>query len=93
MYRVKQLDKVYQQSSQKKKGDVMVRAILTIRSIGDKKTVVKFLKEKEKTENVFESRVKKEFPDVYNKDVNFYGVLKKYADKDLDKYFVRFSNS
>ena len=54
---------------------------------------VKFLKEKEKTENVFESRVKKEFPDVYNKDVNFYGVLKKYADKDLDKYFVRFSNS
>ena len=54
---------------------------------------VKFLKEKEKTENVFESRVKKEFPDVYNKDVNFYGVLKKYADKDIDKYFVRFSNS
>ena len=45
MYRVKQLDKVYQQSSQKKKGDVMVRAIFKIRSISNKKTVVKFLKE------------------------------------------------
>ena len=45
MYRVKQLDKVYQQSSQKKKGDVMVRAIFKIRSIGNKKTVVNFLRE------------------------------------------------
>ena len=54
---------------------------------------VRFLKEQENEGNVFESRVRKEFPDVYNKDVNFYGVLKKYADKDLDKYFVRFSNS
>ena len=44
MYRIKQLDKVYQQSNQKNKGDVMVRAIFKIRSIGDKKTVVKFLK-------------------------------------------------
>ena len=54
---------------------------------------VRFLKEQENKEEIFESRVRKEFPDVYNKDVNFYGVLKKYADKDLDKYFVRFSNS
>lgn len=54
---------------------------------------VRFLKEQENEGNIFESRVRKEFPDVYNKDVNFYGVLKKYADKDLDKYFVRFSNS
>ena len=45
MYRIKQLDKVYQQSSQKKKGDVMVRAIFKIRSISDNKTAVKFLKE------------------------------------------------
>ena len=45
MNRVKQLDKVYQQSSQKKKGDVMVRAIFKIRSISDKNTVGKFLKE------------------------------------------------
>ena len=45
MHRVKQLYKVYQQSNQKKKGDVMVRAIFKIRSISNKNTVVKFLKE------------------------------------------------
>lgn len=45
MYRVKQFDKVYRQSSQKRKGDIMVRAIFKIRSISNKKTVVKFLRE------------------------------------------------
>ena len=45
MHRVKQLDKIYQQSSQKKKGDVMVRAIFKIRSISNKKTVIIFFRE------------------------------------------------